>query len=292
MRITQSEISRNFLADLGSLNGDLASLSRQVSSGKRLTDHKDSPAGSAELVFVAKSEGEIDQYRFNSDAGTLYLGVADSTLNEVNNLFTSVYAKGSQAASESINDDARAALAQEVRSLREQIVSLANSQVNGRYLFAGSAGSSAPFSLEGDAVVYNGDDAASSIRVDAGLDVPMSFAGSEVFNSVFGVIDALLAGIGSNDVAAIKESLEEFSSALSGLSQVRGRIGAHMGTLESVKARLDTRETSLKEQRSRIEDADMAQAVVQLNQTQTALDAAMSAGASVLQQSNLFDILG
>jgi hypothetical protein len=86
MRITQSEISRNFLADLGSLNGDLASLSRQVSSGKRLTDHKDSPAGSAELVFVAKSEGEIDQYRFNSTPAPS-IWMCDSTLNRWNNLF-------------------------------------------------------------------------------------------------------------------------------------------------------------------------------------------------------------
>lgn len=292
MRITPLEIGRNFLADLGILNGDLASLSRQVSSGKRLTDHKDSPAGSAELIFVAKSEGDIDQYRFNSDAGTLYLGAADSTLNEVNNLFTSIYSKGSQAASDSVNTDARASLAHEVRSLREQIVSLANSQVNGRYLFAGSAGSAAPFSLDGDTVVYGGDDAAVSIRIDAGLDVPMSFSGNEVFGSIFSVIGALLAGMDSNDATAIKASLEEFSSALSQLSQVRGRIGAHRSTLESVQARLDLRETNLKEQRSRIEDADMAQAVVQLNQTKTALDAAMSAGAAVLQQSNLFDILG
>jgi flagellin-like hook-associated protein FlgL len=48
----------------------------------------------------------------------------------------------------------------------------------------------------------------------------------------------------------------------------------------------------MKEQRSQVEDTDMAKAVVQMNQTQTALQAAMSAGASVLQQSNLFDILG
>ncbi len=292
MRITQAEISRSFLADLGTLNGDLASLSRQVSSGKRLTDLKDSPAGSAELVFVANQEAEIDQYRFNSDAGSLYLGVADSTLNEVNNLFTSVYAKGSQAASDSVNDDARASLAYEVRSLREQIVALANSQVNGRYLFAGSVVSAPPFSVDGDAVVYDGDDSVHSIRIDSGLEVPMSFSGSEVFDSVFTVIDALLAGIDGNDVSAIKASLEEFSSALSGLSLVRGRIGSNMSALEAVKARLDSRETGVKEQRSRIEDANMAEAVVQLNQTKTALDAAMSAGASVLQQSNLFDILG
>ena len=292
MRITQTEISRNFLSDLGTLNGDLASISRQVSSGKKLADLKDSPAGSAELVHVASRESEIDRYRFNSDAGSLYLSVADSALSEVNNLFTSVYAKGSQAASDSISDEGRATLAFEVRSLREQIVMLANSQVNGRYLFAGSAVIASPFSLDGDSVVYHGDDAINSINIDVGYEVPMNFSGTEVFDPIFSVMDSVLAGIDTNDIGSIKTALDQFSSALSGLSQIRGQIGSHMSALENVKALLDSRETGLKEQRSKIEDADMAQAVVRLNQTQTALEAAMSAGASILQQRNLFDILG
>jgi len=49
-----------------------------------------------------------------------------------------------------------------------------------------------------------------------------------------------------------------------------------------IQERLD-----LKEHRSRIEDADMAQAVVQLNQAQTALETTMSAGGSILTAEQL-----
>ena len=48
MRVTPLEISRNFLSDIGTLNNDLARFSRQISSGKLLTQLKDSPVGSAE----------------------------------------------------------------------------------------------------------------------------------------------------------------------------------------------------------------------------------------------------
>jgi flagellin-like hook-associated protein FlgL len=51
-------------------------------------------------------------------------------------------------------------------------------------------------------------------------------------------------------------------------------------------------ETRLEGQRSRIEDADMVDAVVKMNQTKTTLETAMSAGGSILSQKNLFDILG
>jgi flagellar hook-associated protein 3 FlgL len=109
---------------------------------------------------------------------------------------------------------------------------------------------------------------------------------------IFSNIESLLAGIDSSDIAEMRTALDQFSTSLSGLSRVRGQIGSHMNALDSAKSILDSRETTLKEQRSKIEDVDMAKAVVQLNQTQTALQAAMSAGASALQQSNLFDILG
>jgi flagellar hook-associated protein 3 FlgL len=241
---------------------------------------------------MAKMESEVDQYRFNSNAGSLYLNVADSTLAEVNNLITSVFSKGSQAASENVNEEGRATIAADIRSLREQIVSLANSQVNGRYLFAGSMINDNPFSIAGESVVYSGDNTVSRIKIDDRMDVPASFDGDEVFNLIFSNIESLLAGIDSSDIAEMRTALDQFSTSLSGLSRVRGQIGSHMNALDSAKSILDSRETTLKEQRSKIEDVDMAKAVVQLNQTQTALQAAMSAGASALQQSNLFDILG
>ncbi len=292
MRVTQSEISRNLLSDIGMLNEDLARFSRQVSSGKLLNQLKDSPSGSAELVSLAKLDSDIDQYRFNADAGTLYLSAIDSTLNEVNNLATSIYARGSQATSELISDDVRAALASEIRSLRDQIVALANSEVRGRYIFAGSEVAAAPFLLGGDSITYQGDNTVNALSVDAGAEVQMNYSGNAVFNSTFAAISSLLTAIDGNDAAGIQTALSQFSPALTDLSKIRAQVGSNMSALENVQSRLEFRGMSVREQRSRIEDANMAQAAVQLKQTQTALDAAMSAAGSILTQRNLFDILG
>jgi len=59
-----------------------------------------------------------------------------------------------------------------------------------------------------------------------------------------------------------------------------------------VQAQLQVESTSITTQQSNLQDADMAQATVQMSQAQTALEAAMAAGGSILQQKNLFDILG
>jgi flagellar hook-associated protein 3 FlgL len=292
MRVTQSETYRNFLSDIGTLNESLNNASRQVSSGKKLNQLKDSPEGCAELVSLNTQASEIDQYQSNIDTGSYFLGVADSVLNEVNNLVTSIYTLGSQAASDLASPDTRATLATEIRSLRDQILSIANTCVRGRYIFAGSEVTTAPFVLQGDSVSYQGDSNVNSIAVDDGIAVQEGVSGSSTFNSIFASIDSLLTAMGGNDTSSIGTALGQFSSALSELGQARGQIGSNLSLLQNVKTNLDSKGTNLKGRQSAIEDADMAVAAVQLSQTQTALQTAISAGGIILQQRNLFDILG
>jgi flagellar hook-associated protein 3 FlgL len=292
MRITQCETYRNVLSGIGNLSETLSKINRQVSSGKKLSQLMDSPADSAEILSLNERASEVDQYRSNMNTASYFLQSADSTLSEVNNLVTSIYTEGSQSASESVSPDSRAAIAAEIRSLRDQILSIANTQVSGRYLFAGSNVLSSPFALSGDVVSYKGDDAVNGIAVDDGMEVSESVSGSMAFNSVFSAITTLLTAMDGNDVSNIRSALGQFSSALSDLGTARGRIGSGLSALETVASNLDSKETSLTERKSKLEDANMAEAVVQLSQGQTVMQAAISSGGSILSQRNLFDILG
>lgn len=292
MRITQSETYRNFTSDLETLNDVYSKISRQLSSGKRLTQLSDSPEGSADLLSLTGLAADIDQYRSSADTVSYFLGTADSMLNEVNNLFTSVYSRGSQAASETVGEGARATIAMDIRALRDQILALANSQTKGRHLFAGSMVTAAPFVLAGDSVSYVGNGDINSIRVEEGTEVTQGVSGAEAFSSVFSSIESLLSAIDSNDVPAIGTALRQFQSAFSELGLARGKIGANLSLIQNVQSRLDLQETSLKMRRSQIEDADMTEAAVQLSQAKTALETALSAGGAILSQRNLFDILG
>jgi flagellar hook-associated protein 3 FlgL len=292
MRVTQYEIYRNFLGDLERLNADFAAASRQISSGKKLMQMSDSPGGASDLISLTEQAAKIDLYRSNTNTGLFFLGVAESALNEVNNLVTAIYTKGSQAASELVTDDARAMFAEDIRALRDQILSLANTKARNRYLFAGSQVNSAPFVKSGDSVTYQGDGDVSSVRISKGVEIQLCVPGSDPFNAIFASIESLLAAMDGNDLSGMRSELQQFSSALSDLGKVRGQIGSRLGLLEGIQAKLDSTETLLKKQKSSIEDADLVAATMQLNQTKTALDAAMTAGGAFLSQSNLFDILG
>jgi flagellar hook-associated protein 3 FlgL len=292
MRVTQCETYRNLLSGIENLNETLSQINRQVSSGKKLSRLMDSPADSAEIVSLNEHASEIDQYQSNLNTASFFLQSSESALNEVNNLVTSIYTQGSRATSNSVSPDGCAAIATEIRSLRDQILSLANTHARGRYLFAGSNVLSAPFAISGDVVSYNGNDAVNGITVDDGMEVSESVSGSTAFTSVFSAITTLLTAMDENDPSSVKTALDQFSSALSDLGLARSQIGTNLGALETVATNLNSKETNLTMRKSKLEDADMATAVIQLSQNQNALQAAISAGGSILSQHDLFDILG
>ncbi len=291
MRVTESSIYRSFLANIENLNEGMAQVNQQLGSGKKLSNLSDSPSGSAELLNIRTELSDIDQYTQNADSSNFFLGVTDSALNSLYNVVTSIFTTGSQAASDLNGASGRANLAQEIRSLRDQVLSLANTEAGGRYVFAGSRVSEPAFTISGDTVTYQGDSETNTVVVNDGLQVRQSVAGSSVFSPVFARINDLLNAIDSGDQAGIQNALNQFSSTMETIGQVRAQVGVDLSKLQSAKTEQSTRKTILSTQQSTLQDADMAQAATQLNQIQTALQAAMTAQ-SITQQKNLFDFLG
>jgi flagellar hook-associated protein 3 FlgL len=282
---------RTFLTNLDRLNSNLELANQQVSSGKKLLSLKDSPSGSAELVGLSAKLADIDQYRANADTGNLYLGVADSALSSVHTLVTTIFTKGSAATSGVLDPTGRAALASEIRSLRDEVLSLANSETQGRYIFAGSASNAPAFTIAGDTVTYQGDQVVNNISVGDGVTVPQGFAGDSVFSPIFATINQLLTAVDSGNVAGMQAALSQFSTTLGGLNTFRVQLGVSQNTLSDMKNEQDAAKTSIISRQSSLQDADMAQAVTQLQQIQTALQAALTAR-SITHQKSLFDYLG
>jgi flagellar hook-associated protein 3 FlgL len=291
MRITQSISYRNFLAGVENLNEAMENASRQVSSGKKLTRLKDSPSGSAELLVLRKQLTDIDQYRSNTDSSVFFLNVADSALNSVHDLVTTIFTRGSAAGSGTIDADARASLATEIRFLRDQVFSLANTQTRGRSLFAGSEVTTAAFTIAGDAVTYQGNSEINSIDVGESLEIRQNLSGSAIFTPIFDAITTLLQAVDSGDIAAIQAGVTQLNPALSGLSNARIQLGVDLSRLEDIKTEHDAQALNIRARRGRIEDANLAEAITDLTQIQTALRASLSAQGTI-QPRNLFDYLG
>ncbi len=291
MRITQAIAYRNFLSSAGNLNEALETASRQVSSGKKLTRLQDSPSGSAELVLLKAQLADIDQYKTNIDSSTFFLNVADSALSSAYNLVTTIFTRGSAAASGTTDAAGRASLATEIGLLRDELLSLANTQTRGRWIFAGSDVKDAAFTMSNGALAYQGNADVNRIEIGESLEVNANIPGSAIFLPLFEKIDALLQAINSGNSSAIQGALSDMAPALAEITKARVQLGVDLRRLEDVTIDHETQQLNIETRRGNIEDADMAKAITELNQIQSALKASLTAQASV-QQYNLFDFLG
>ena len=297
MRVTQLETHRNLLTDLEKLNRDFADVNRQLSSTKKLNILSDSPFGSASLVDISEQALRLETYRFNIIASAYQLNSAESALNAVNNAFVSIHTLGMQAATETLSSDSREAIVNEIKNIRDELVARGNTQVDGRYLFAGSSNDKPPFELNNGVVEYKGNENIHSIPVGDGVEVVAGVSGSKALGAVFDAVDSIIASIdnsiaGVGTLKQIGDALGKFQKGMIELGQARGQIGVSLSMVDRMSAMLDTRNGVLREQRSHIEDANIAEVAVRIQQLQTAIDAALSSGGAVLRQSSLFDIVG
>ncbi|MBM3791421.1 MAG: flagellar hook-associated protein 3, partial [Acidobacteria bacterium] len=233
MRVADAAGYRNLTESLNRLNERLEAAAREVSTGKRLTRPQDSPSESAETVQLNSQLDRIDQYFANADNAGFFLRVTESALNEVHNLATAVFTRGSAAANSFHSPEVRQTLAAEIRALRDEILSLANTKVRGRYLFSGSQIDIPAFSASGDTVSYQGDARRNTIQISDGLSVEQNIPGTDVFTGFFDRIEQLLTSIESGDEAAIRDSLAQFEGRFSGLGQIRTRLGVELGKVEA-----------------------------------------------------------
>ena len=290
MRITQTMTYRNLLAGAEDLRQNIETATQQISSGKKLNSFADNPSGSAELVDLRSELAGIDQYRENAGSGGFFINLAESVLSSAVNVVTAIYTRGSAGASALADASTRTELAKEVRSLRDQLLSLANTESEGRYIFSGSQVTTLPFAVSGDAVSYQGDLVQNAISVADGLDVQQNVAGSNAFSKAFSAVEQLLAAFDSGDQTEMQAALSQFEGALGDITQSRAELGVSLTAIQNAATDHDSRELAIKERQSRIEDANLAEAASQLAANQTALEATFTAR-TVVGQRSLFDYL-
>lgn len=160
----------------------LAQTYQQISTGEKIVHGADDPIGSARAVQLDRTVDRLDQYDDNTETLRSRLNQQESVLEQANDTLTRVRTLTVQANNATLSDEDRVSIASEISSLRDQLLALANTDDGtGHYLFGGSRDSNVPFTLDGDSVIYNGDQNQRRVEVTSGLQVADTVPGSEVF---------------------------------------------------------------------------------------------------------------
>ncbi len=122
-------------------------------------------------------------------------------------------------ANDSNSPDQRLQTSKEVRELLNQVLSLANTKVENRFIFAGFVNGTPPFSEGGGVVSYSGDSGEVLVQTSAASSIPMNVPGDKVFQGV-----GLGTGIDIFDICLDLESALQ-NNDVSGASGIRTQIG-------------------------------------------------------------------
>jgi flagellar hook-associated protein 3 FlgL len=272
-------------------------LTTELSSGLRVTSLSDDPVAAGQASMLNSAIAQDDTFVQTAATAQSLMQVTDSALGSVVTQLTSAItaATGGVNGTESSAD--LKSLAQSLSGIRDQVLSLANTSYQGTYIFAGSQGSTQPFTLDTSAspatVTYNGDAQTGSVTTQTGQQISTGLAGSAVFTApganVLAALNNLIADFSSGSANSTSTSdLATLQNALGNVSQQRSSLDSALSRINSASTYAQTDATNRTATASTLVAADPTEIATQLSSAETQNQALMSV-ISTLEKQSLFD---
>lgn len=298
LRVTEGMMSRRLLSDLGLASRKIADAQREISTGKRITKPSDDPTGAHRAIVLRGQIAESQRHAKNVDEATGWLTTTDTALASMQDIVHRVRELTVQGANDTTDPDARNAIALEIDQLADALKTAANANYAGQYVFSGTQTTTAPYAPGSD--TYQGDAGTIAREIGPGVSVQINALGSTVVGSGGGdgkllatlrnIAADLRAGTAAGANSLRTTDLQDLDTNLDTLGQARSIIGATQNRLDAAATRLADITDANTKLLSDTEDADMSEAILDLTTQQTVYQAALRAGASIIQTS-LMDFL-
>jgi flagellar hook-associated protein 3 FlgL len=291
-RVTQQTIFRELTSSVARLQRQLADAQAEVSSQKKLQSPSDDPAGSAAANRLHAETSALGALDDGIGFGKTVLSAEDGALDQTESLLTRAREIATETTSGLTTPAARQQAAAEVAQLERDLVTLANTQVAGRYVFGGLASGTAPFANLDDpgfdpATAYSGATSPFVLPIGSGQTVALTTPGDQVFGPAIAALDDMRQTLATG--ASPAASPDAIENAANVVRQERSSIGGRLTRLDDRSTQIGRLTDTAKTLVSGIEDADLTTAISQLVQLQSALQATLAAGSAL--QTSLLDYL-
>ena len=238
---TLGTIYNNTVHALRTHSEALARLQEQVASGARVLRASDDTAAAERIMSLTSRSLSLEAYISNLDDVTSVLEFSHNLLTDISGRLTRVRELLSQVASGTYGPENRAIVAPEIDALLESVVSSANAQNLGRYVFAGADALTRPYEVRRtdgriSAVEYRGSDQDLDVPVGPGLTYSGLMVGEEIFRAdqrqapVFLGRTGLGPGLGTSTVSGdVWVTVSHTSTEYAGASGIAPGEGSAFG---------------------------------------------------------------
>jgi flagellar hook-associated protein 3 FlgL len=284
------------MASLQQQQEKIYELQRQISSGLRINAPSDDPVSAQQALNMKTLIAANEQYARNISTGTTWLSQMDSSLSDMNNVMVRVKELATQMANGTYDAAARQNAVNEINGLKEQLISLGNTQIGGKYIFGGFVSDQPPFrttdgvpTAADRAGDYIGSEDSINIQIDQQSLISINYSGGRILRGgtppgssgtdIIGLMDNLATALSNNDVAGVRSSIDTINTAMHQIQAAQGEVGARENRLEKAQEILSGTKDYLAKALSDKEDADSLQVISDLAKQQTTYQATLQSTA-------------
>jgi flagellar hook-associated protein 3 FlgL len=297
-RITTGMVQRNVLADLNRVSDSLTRTHMKISSGKEITRPSDDPFNASRALHRRESLEATQQFQRNVSDARSWQEISEQALGKVTDSVSRAKELLVQAGSDTLDQAGRDGIKAEIDQLLEGIKQEANASTGGRYVFGGTRTDVPPYQ-PGANDAYQGNPDSIVRALGPGVSLAINVTGESFLgngqaaadNKLLHVLRDVSDHLAAGDTASLRGTdLTRLNSNLDNLLGVRAGNGALSNRLEAAGERLDQIEETTTEQLSELVDADIAKTMIDFSSQSAAYQAALKAGAQIIQPS-LMDFL-
>lgn len=293
-RITQGMINQTLLYDLQNVTSQLSKSEQELSSGYKLNQPSDDPYAASQALKLRADLASNQQYQGNVSDANAWQTVADTALGNIGDSVQRARDLIIQGANGTNSASDRTAMVTELNQLIDSIKTDANTQYAGRYIFSGTATNTQPYQ-QGSVDTYSGNTASITREIGAGVQVSINQPGSSIVgdasSGLLSTLRTIVNDLNSGNTNALSTTdLTAIDGANDTLLNARAQVGAMSDRLTTATNRLTQNEQSTTQLLSSVQDADMTQVMINFSTQQAAYQAALHAGAQIIQPS-LMDFL-
>lgn len=298
-RITPDMISSTTLHDIDEAFTALNRSAEELSSGKSIEKPSDEPFGAGRAIELQSALEGLSSYAQNVQEGISWEQTASGALSSIGNVIQRVHeltlaADNGVYSQENLNN-----LAEQVEQLTESVKQDADVQYAGQYILSGAMTQTAPYTPVGEEDKYHGNEGSISRAIGPGQSIAIGSSAQTLLGNGKAAEDGGLLDVMRTIAADMRAGTPEAREALRGADL--GKLEANMQTLITMQThvgslitRLQAAEGSLEalhvtttELLSNTEDANIGQVSIEYSGQQAVYEAALRAGASIVQMSLL-----
>jgi len=295
------------VGNISSQQSQLYELYNKINSGQKYTNISDNPIDAADIVRLNKQLSEIGAYSRNVQNATTQINAQDEAFSTIVDKLQRINDLAIQAANSASGEDGFKACKAEIEELKKTIVNLANTQYDGKYIFAGTNVTTKPFELADDGTItYHGTPANNTagyeryLEISDGVKVELNSSGDSIFGTydpndpnkssgLFKVLGDLEAALNTDpmDNDAVREQLDPLQNSIKHISEIQSVHSSTVTKLTMTTEMLDSTEINLKSKLAAISEVDLPSAITELVQQNYSLQASMQAYTIISNQSLL-----